>query len=94
MKKAFMCSLCHKGLLGGGLYLDSETLTYKTNKLTVDKKLRNLVLPLNEIDEVTWKQIVFPVATLRMKNGEEYKIMIFNKIRFLKYFEAFTESSV
>ena len=94
MKKAFMCSLCHNGLLGGGLYLDSETLTYKANKLTVDKKLRNLVLPLNEIDEVTWKQIVFPVATFRMKNGEEYKIMIFNKIRFLKYFEAFTESSV
>lgn len=94
MKKAFICSLCYKGLLGGGLYLDSETLTYKTNKLTVDKKLRNLVLPLNEIDEVAWKQIVFPVATFRMKNGEEYKIMIFNKIRFLKYFEAFTESSV
>ena len=94
MKKAFMCSLCHNGLLGGGLYLDSETLTYKTNKLTVDKKLRNLVLPLNEIDEVTWKQIVFPVATFRIKNGEEYKIMIFNKARFLKYFEAFTESSV
>ena len=40
MKKVFMCSLCHNGLLGGGLYLDSNSITYKTNKLTVDKKYR------------------------------------------------------
>ena len=40
--KSFVCSLCHNGILGGGLYLDSQSLTYKTNKLTVDKKYRNL----------------------------------------------------
>ena len=33
--KSFVCSLCHNGILGGGLYLDSQSLTYKTNKLTV-----------------------------------------------------------
>ena len=44
--KSFVCSLCHNGILGGGLYLDSQSLTYKTNKLTVDKKYRNLVLPM------------------------------------------------
>lgn len=47
--KSFVCSLCHNGILGGGLYLDSQSLTYKTNKLTVDKKYRNLVLPMQEI---------------------------------------------
>ena len=31
--KSFVCSLCHNGILGGGLYLDSQSLTYKTNKL-------------------------------------------------------------
>ena len=36
--KSFVCSLCHNGILGGGLYLDSQSLTYKTNKLTVDMK--------------------------------------------------------
>ncbi len=92
MKKAFMCSLCHKGLLGGALYLDSQSLTYKTNKLTVPKLLRNLVLPIKEIDKVTWKGLVFPVATFRMKSGEEYRLMIFNKARFLKYYPS--ESSV
>ena len=47
--KSFVCSLCHNGILGGGLYLDSQSLTYKTNKLTVDKKYRNLVLPMQSL---------------------------------------------
>ena len=38
--KVFVCSLCHNGILGGCLYLDSQSLTYKTNKLTVDKKIQ------------------------------------------------------
>jgi len=70
--KTFACSFCHRGLLGGGLFLDHQSLTYKTNKLTVDKKYRNLVLPLLQIDEITWKQIVFPIAAVHMKNGESY----------------------
>lgn len=65
--KSFVCSLCHNGILGGGLYLDSQSLTYKTNKLTVDKKYRNLVLPMQEIKEISWKWIVFPIATVNMK---------------------------
>ena len=39
MKKSFMCSLCHNGILGGALYLDENSVTYKTNKLTVDREL-------------------------------------------------------
>ena len=85
MKNTFICSLCHNGLSGGGLYLDSKTITYKTNKLTVDKKYRNLVLPLSEIKEVTWKGII---ATIQMNNNEEYKIMIFNKNRFINEYAS------
>lgn len=65
--KSFVCSLCHNGILGGGLYLDSQSLTYKTNKLTVDKKYRNLVLPMQKIKEISWKWIVFPIAIVNMK---------------------------
>ncbi len=84
MKKSFICSLCRGGILGGALYLDGSAVTYKTNKLTVDKAYRNLVLPLNEISELTWKWLVFPVASFHMKNGAEYKFIIFNKRRFNK----------
>ena len=84
MKKVFICSLCRDGILGGALYLDEASVTYKTNKLTVDKAYRNLVLPLEKIENLTWKQIIFPIATFRMKNGEEYKFIIFNKKRFCR----------
>ena len=86
MKKSFICSLCHNGILGGALYLDEISVTYRTNKLTVDKAYRNLVLPLDQISELTWKWIVFPIATMRMKSGEKYKFIIFNKARFNKYY--------
>ena len=90
MQKVFVCSLCHKGIIGGGLYLDRQNLTYKTNKLTVDNKYRNLVLPLAEIQEVTWKGKLFPVADFRMKDGETYPFLIFNKSRFEKWFGEYT----
>lgn len=87
MKKSFMGSLiCHNGIVGGGVYIDEESITYKTNKLTVDKKYKNLVLPLNEICKLTWKWIVFPIATMQMTSGEQYKFIIFNKGRFNKYY--------
>lgn len=89
--KSFVCSLCHNGILGGGLYLDRTALTYKTNKLTVDKKYKNLVLPLSEIKEITWKWIIFPIATVFMKNGEQYKFIIFNKWRFEKWFKEYSQ---
>ena len=87
MKNTFVCSLCHNGILGGGLFLNSESVTYKTNKLTVDAKYRNLVLPINEIREITWQNIIFPVATFHMLNGENYKFIIFNKKGFLDSYE-------
>ena len=89
MKKAFICSLCHNGILGGGLYLDPHSVTYRTQKLTVDRKFRNLVLPLSEIQVLTWKWILFPVATFQMKNGETYTFLIFNKSRFERYYEEY-----
>ena len=91
MRKTFMCSLCHNGILGGALYLDEASVTYNTNKLTVDKAYRNLVLPLDEISELTWKRIVFPVAIFRMKNGEKYKFIIFNKRRFCRYYNNYID---
>ena len=92
MRKVFICSLCHNGILGGGLYLDPQSVTYRTQKLTVNEKYRNLVLPLNEIEETTWKWVIFPVATFYMKNGEKYTFIIFNKNRFIKYYEEYSSN--
>lgn len=67
--------------------MDDTAVTYKTQKLTVDKEYRKLVLPWNEIEEITWKWIVFPIATFRMKTGKQYRFLIFNKRRFDKCYQ-------
>lgn len=90
MRKSFMCSLCHGGIIGGGLYLDAQAVVYRCNKLTVDKKYRNLVLPLGEIREVKWKYVIFPVAEFCMKTGEKYTFIIFNKRRFSRFYQMYS----
>ena len=92
MKNVFICSLCHNGILGGGLYLTPQSVIYRTQKLTVTEKYKNLTLPLSEIKEISWKCIVFPIATFHMKNGEEYKIIIFNKALFIKCFQEYSRN--
>ncbi|MBQ7891725.1 MAG: hypothetical protein IJ359_06210 [Erysipelotrichaceae bacterium] len=89
MKSVFICSLVHNGILGGALYVDEQSITYRTNKLTVSKELRNLVIPISEIQEITWKWVVFPVVTFHMQDQRTYKIIIFNKWRFEKVFRNF-----
>jgi len=84
MKSYFACSLCYKGILGGGLIVDENTITYKTGKVTVDKKFRNLELSKGNIVDLSWKRIIFPIVTFEMKNGEKYSFLIFNKRRFMK----------
>ena len=87
MKKSFVCSLiCGGGILGGAIYIDETSVTYKTNKLTVDKKYKNLPLPLDQIVALEWKWIIFPIASIRLQSGEEYKFIIFNKKGFEKHF--------
>ena len=88
--KRFICSLWHKGILGGMLYLDKESVVYRTNKLTVNEKYRNLVLPRKDITKITWKWIIVPVATFFMKDGEVYKMIVFNKGRFQKYYQEYS----
>ena len=88
MKSYFICSLCHNGLLGGGLIVDENTITYKTGKVTIENKYRNLVLNRNNIISITWKRIIFPIVTFKMKNGEDFSFMVFNKSRFMRIYKS------
>ena len=31
MGKTFVCSLCRNGIIGGGLYIDEQSITYSTH---------------------------------------------------------------
>ena len=82
-RESFACSMWYRGIgiLGGDLLLDNETLTYtiQRKRRDIDEQYWTLVLCLNEIEEIKWKRIVFPLAIFRMKNQEEYRIFIFHK---------------
>ncbi len=88
MKSYFVCSLCHNGIIGGGLIVDDNTITYKTGKVTIDNKYRNLELKRSDIVNLSWKWIIFPVATFVMKNADKYTFLIFNKWRFIKVYNC------
>ena len=89
MRKSFMGSLvCPGGIIGGSISMDENAIIYKTNKLTVSAQYRNLVLPLREIRGLSWKWVLFPVATLHMASGERHQFILFNKGRFQKHYEA------
>ena len=85
--KSFICSIiCSNGIVGGTLYADSNYITYKTNKLTVDRRLKNLSISVNQICNISWKWVILPILTLTTISGESYKFLMFNKKGFEKYF--------
>lgn len=85
MKNTFSVSLCKNGLIGGWITLGESSMIYKTGKVTIPEKYRNLVMVYNEILSVTEGNMLFlPTVTVKMKNEEEYKFIVYNRKRFLE----------
>ena len=85
MKKYFIVSLVNHGILGGGIVVDSEAITYHSNKLTIPEKYKHLVMKYEDICEVTkgWL-FILPMVIVRMKDGNEYKfVMFFSRKHFI-----------
>ena len=84
MEKTYIASLCKNGLLGGGLFLDDERITYRTGKMTVPPEIRNLQLPYCRIKDVEKSRALFlPTVTVKMQNGQEWKFLVFGRESFL-----------
>ena len=86
--KYFIVSLCKNGILGGGIVADLEKITYKTGKVTVPQKYRNLEMNYKDIVSIKkgWL-FIFPTVTLKMNDSEEYKFIVFSRKRFIKLLE-------
>ncbi|MDO4192701.1 MAG: hypothetical protein Q4D24_05315 [Erysipelotrichaceae bacterium] len=83
MKQYYVASLCHEGVLGGGIVADDDGITYKTGKVTVASKLKNLEMKYRNIQDFSQKWVFcFPVFTISMNDGENYKFIIFSPKRF------------
>lgn len=85
MKKYFIVSLCKNGILGGGIVADSDAITYHTGKVTVPKEYRNLEMRYQDICGFTvgWL-FVLPTVLIKMRDGKEYKFVVFNRKRFVE----------
>lgn len=85
MKKYFIVSLCRNGILGGGIIADNQKITYKTGKLTVPDTFRNLEMRYEDIAGITMGWLLFfPTVTIKMKDSEGYKFIVFARKKFLK----------
>lgn len=83
MKQYYVASLCREGILGGSIIADDHGITYKTGKVTVSTKLRNLEMKYRDIQNFSQKWVLcFPVFTISMNDGESYKFIIFSPKRF------------
>jgi hypothetical protein len=83
MKQYYVASLCREGVLGGGIIANEDGITYKTGKVTVSPKLRNLEMKFRDIQGYSKKWVLcFPVFTISLNDGENYKFIIFSPKRF------------
>ena len=89
MEKTYVASLCKNGLLGGGLFLDDERVTYRTGKISVSPEIRNLQLPFCRIKDVKKSKALFlPTVTIEMRDGREWKFLVFGRNSFLGNLKA------
>ena len=90
MEKLYMASLCYRGgLLGGGLVVDDERLTYGTTKLQVPPDIRRFQLPFCRIRQVEKSRALFlPTVTITMEGGTEWKFLVFGRGGFLSHLKT------
>lgn len=85
MKQYFIVSLVKNGILGGGIVADSESITYNTGKVTIPQEYKHLVMRYEDICKVQMGWLfILPTITMQMRNGKEYKfVMFFCRKRFI-----------
>lgn len=85
MKELYMASFVHNnGILGGVLYLTDTMTIFRTNKLTIAKKYRNLQLRYEDIfDCIGGWSFCLPIVTIIMQDRKEYRFVVFAKNKYL-----------
>ena len=93
MKRVYAASLCKNGLLGGTLYVDDEKIAFRTGKLTVPPRIRNLELHFKNLVGIRKEYIlILPVTAISMKNGEEWKFFVLRRNDFVRMAESLITS--
>lgn len=84
MKEAFYGSLCYEGLRGGAIQVNDQAVIYKNQTLTLPDEYKNIEMPFQDIEKVEKGRAgLFPAVTIYLKNGKKYKLVVFNRKKFL-----------
>lgn len=96
MKKTFWVSLCYQGAHGGGLYLTDDSMIFKTNKFQLPDNMKFIKIFYGDIKEVlSCKSLaIFSAIIIRLKNGLNYKFIVFNRKKILQYITNKLNTSV
>jgi hypothetical protein len=89
MKRAFYGSICHNGSQGGAIILDDIGINFKCQKITIEEEYKNMQLKYDKISTIQLCRsiLIFPGVQIYMKNGEQYKFIIFNRKKFVQLLE-------
>lgn len=85
MKELYIVSLCYNGILGGVIYLTEGCAVYRTGKLTIPEKYRNLKMPYSEITDIqTGSLLLLPTVSISLNDFETYKFVVFARKKFIE----------
>jgi hypothetical protein len=86
-KKTFWVSLCYRGAHGGGLYLTEDNLKFRTNKLQLPENMKSINIQYDDIKDIfpCRSLAIFPAISIRLRNGSNYKFIVFSREKILKH---------
>lgn len=84
MRKVYAASIIWKGVLGGGIITEDDKMTYRTGKLLIPEKIKNLEMKYCDIQSIICGRILlFPTIEVVLPE-ESYKFIVFNRKGLLK----------
>ena len=86
MRKTFSASLCYKGAHGGGIRVDENGILYRCQKAVLPQELKRIAIRYADIKSVNRCRSLrmFPAVKIGLKDGRQYKVIIFGRERFMR----------
>lgn len=84
MRKVYAASIIWKSVLGGGIIAEGDKMTYRTGKLLIPEKIKNLEMKYCDIQSIICGRILFFPTIKVVLPEESYKFIVFNRKGLLK----------
>lgn len=84
MRKVFYASLCYKGIRGGAIFVDEDSVEYRNQSLTLPSEYKDIIIKKTDIvKKETGLLCLLPTVTL-YTTQTKYRFVIFHRKKFLQ----------